>query len=1466
MNFWEKLAQQRSGFSDALSGLLALKRMGEALDDRYDGLIGALQKIVAMLDNFSTDVRRIDQKAVADTHKQLSKAIKDFARIRSMQDGPLEEDGIIRSLLNNFEAYQNDSLKPLIEALHTMQSNVAADFSVNMEKAIEDGRKHTMFSTDEDDPDEFSDRNVVGRLLWVGESMALASSVEQYDAVRLSKAYPLYEVMLRKMEESDPEKQLRYARLIASRETQLIKDVYQTRERLQKLYDGDSDKQRKVTEALIADKSYLAAKSFYAFKETLLNNPALGEPMRIVTQNYITPFIKGTPVSELVNGTLEQRLELSRRASSQEALQHQLENALTAFETTGIPMNAFSRELFELGTRFAKDPKRSSASPFFGIAAQLFELENKNLNDINSDEVQKQIRICYFTAKRYLATHRTVPYTANGKARVAIAKEVALLMRSKLSPEYLTSIEQQGAMPALPEALNARGARLLANVGTANIDTEVPEKRSTMPLESIRTDPKYRKDLHKFYSMLTGIEQVTTGLPSNIIGGGMWLVRKLKGKSQAQREAPSYDDEHVPFMREEKYREPEPNQLITDKRRIPLVWERRIPEDADQGPTLTFEVDQPYEGKAYGLGTDPNNVGHAFLTLRYSKINPMTGKRERYKTSFGFYPKYDGKMMGYLGAMIGSAVPGRIKEDFEHPVSVGATVNITTEQFNDIIRFTGSYEKGGYNMATRNCTDFALEAVKHAGIRIPELENVEKVDVTNKGPLGLGIGLVHPFTGHLLLNELHKKQILERMERKDNSQYTHIGQAEANKEDWERCSHTQLNNRLRGYAPGATGEAMRSSFAFSLHSKKYLGTKAVRRNTYEAFLNTIVNRRVEEDIQKEHLEDMDEMALDRIRAEKKSAMLAEYKADLKDRGLSSKDVLSDSDKINRFRLEEESTFLLEMLKQEKARLRRKIEDVYGRDNVSLNQVLDNMDTLHTQMQEAIEKMVTEEVTNAKISDPKARPGAMDTMTEITKALNGYASDLNGIFHRVFESDPGVNIPFQNMVSVIEHLRDHVEFAYDQACRMDQVVKMVAGAPDSRESQEKNYEFEQQLCNPERDASHAVFNAKFNRITYSFLDKNSKMVNYQMRPAELLSAMMSFDDPKEALQRIAISEDSDKPDSKAEAMKYLRATTEKALETFLDGHEYTDEELKAVFYRLPKLEQSLGINSNQPSAYYQTMALSAILGENFLGALDKDLNKYFMDLIESKGDALKIPCDPAEYNEWLILATSGDRRFALANRDNLSASDKKSYDEWQEAHQKLEQMNLTLNDLDGKEDLLKETLDNFANTAKERLNQKLNTLPEDKKKKLYHLTNLMGNSLYSERQDKAEAALKQCYGKAWKDLGEIITKRYMPSLCEKAISQLKGNPDYKYNVDSEINQWKSNNIEAEEKNWLPDFFKGPERNAAQRNQAGAQINAAQANRRRNSLNPNGNHLDPEKQQESRNRSHSVKGPGKGPIPQ
>ena len=190
----------------------------------------------------------------------------------------------------------------------------------------------------------------------------------------------------------------------------------------------------------------------------------------------------------------------------------------------------------------------------------------------------------------------------------------------------------------------------------------------------------------------------------------------------------------VPGRDEETFEEnPGEGDILDDFRRVPTVWSRPTAARAtdernnDLPPKVSVYVYQP---EPYWRNTTMANgsTGHSMLGIEYTGRKPskITGKKERYKITYGFYP--GGGMRGKAaGAMTGrgTEVPGQLRDDDDHSYHISKTYTVTREQAVKIAEASEKYtEKGGYGSYTRNCTTFVRDMFRAGSISDTAIDTI----------------------------------------------------------------------------------------------------------------------------------------------------------------------------------------------------------------------------------------------------------------------------------------------------------------------------------------------------------------------------------------------------------------------------------------------------------------------------------------------------------------------------------------------------------------------------------------------------------------------------------------------------------------------------------------------------------------------------------------------------------------------
>ncbi len=127
----------------------------------------------------------------------------------------------------------------------------------------------------------------------------------------------------------------------------------------------------------------------------------------------------------------------------------------------------------------------------------------------------------------------------------------------------------------------------------------------------------------------------------------------------------------------------------------------------DNGATcaITISTDIPMDGHPEQIfDWTKGNPGHAFIELYKAGANGSLISQ-----NFGLYPS-----IGFL-ALTGLDIPSKMVDNAGHEYNARYTISVTPSQFQAAINTANNIGTQGYNIATFNCTDFALAIFNAAG-------------------------------------------------------------------------------------------------------------------------------------------------------------------------------------------------------------------------------------------------------------------------------------------------------------------------------------------------------------------------------------------------------------------------------------------------------------------------------------------------------------------------------------------------------------------------------------------------------------------------------------------------------------------------------------------------------------------------------------------------------------------------------
>lgn len=357
---------------------------------------------------------------------------------------------------------------------------------------------------------------------------------------------------------------------------------------------------------------------------------------------------------------------------------------------------------------------------------------------------------------------------------------------------------------------------LQRNIGGSGI---VPKEKvfSAKPSRASEIWASFRNKLTKVLSAFSVIGNLAWGVTALLTRSNIQKKKEeLRGVTFDPTRVPGSKKDH--FERSETLREKidamGPDQpVLNEKKRIPMVYERPVPGDPSAKPTITLKVLEIKDGSDVEYSSS-NGMGHAFITLQYTKNDPLTGKPQRYETSFGFYPKggYESKGFSVESAMYqkGMYVPGQLNHDIKHPYSVAKTFEIDNQKVNRTLLAAQDYEKEGYSFYDRNCTTFLHDMAIEAGI--PADDFIKECPIKSEGTAGQDI------LGFLAGNAAANKGVSVMLSTagKDDYSYQRIGQKMLNEEVAKKLDKMSYRKELKGYAPAHVAETMRAEKGLKL--------------------------------------------------------------------------------------------------------------------------------------------------------------------------------------------------------------------------------------------------------------------------------------------------------------------------------------------------------------------------------------------------------------------------------------------------------------------------------------------------------------------------------------------------------------------------------------------------------------------------------------------------------------------------
>ncbi len=367
------------------------------------------------------------------------------------------------------------------------------------------------------------------------------------------------------------------------------------------------------------------------------------------------------------------------------------------------------------------------------------------------------------------------------------------------------------------------------------------ERRQEAPAAQNRGNARPEKPKSLWGTIKHGLFSGLAALSAATVGGFFWLVsypftRTDKYKKRLHGADEVNDTDIIPGSKnKEKFYTPDvengsaDQEILNDNRRVPLIFEREIFEDVNAAPTVTFNFQQGREGDSSSLTSSlPSlvrrqvKVGHASITMKYTRKDPLTGQMKRYQTSFGFAANTPPSFAnGVAQQFTDTYVPGVMTDDFNNPMTIGKEYPIDNKTINKLILKAQGYEKGGYQVIKRNCAAFAAEMAETAGIPEAERDMIfQKTDFKLDPGIAIAGAGIAAFIAAPALVRIGKAQAMS-LAGQVNPSWGRFGQTWLPMEDANHIENTEFSTRLYGYAPSQGGEALRKLRNVGLHSDAY---------------------------------------------------------------------------------------------------------------------------------------------------------------------------------------------------------------------------------------------------------------------------------------------------------------------------------------------------------------------------------------------------------------------------------------------------------------------------------------------------------------------------------------------------------------------------------------------------------------------------------------------------------------------
>lgn len=1009
-----------------------------------------------------------------------------------------------------------------------------------------------------------SETQVFADFVWLGmQHENVRTSSGDYAVMPAGRYQKTYERLIRELQSASPAVRAKFACFMDQYERYLLSEANSALERIS---DGNPELTNGQRAEAITDPAIMTAVSFRSFRNTIAKLPLMSQYLNAAMSTQSRQ--KYAAVEDVVRKVSDPNLSdpvishavIERRAILQEGVKR-------------VGFSASSREgqLFQLYEQLKSLEDNKSSPSYLAMAASLKRIiDRRRPYDENDPEFQKALRDCERAARNYVTTHRKSPYTSLGKKRVAAANSLLSLSRTLIE----ANVNQ--AEQANKQAEKQIVTQISTSKDSEKIDLMVKLsklQKVITPVHTLSKVPQAVNTTSFFRKSGIGhqIANVTNVVFSNTIGlVAAGIAEAITHESDKGISEP-LDTIHVPGSdKSQTYHDRvDENGLFTDTRKIPLVWAKEIPEEPVGDIEFSIQVEQAKDGTDLGTskssgfqdkdaaGTFDTHYGHAFITLKYTQKDPVTGQPKRYQTTFGFYPEeaFIGIAQNINQAQFGATSPGRITDDSGHAISASQTFKINAEQFNKIVSLTQTYEKDGYNTITRNCVSFVKDCVDEIGLeeakelfKVTDLNSGAMLEKISSGAVTLGFG----YSGKLAAkNELYAVQSM------DSYRYQRFGQKIISKENLKQQDIQNYNMRAAGYSPGLLGEMIREKENVPIHTNKWKGTTQMKEKIWDKPLNP-TDRSYNKLMQGADTQ------------EEEKTRQHYYANDLYQK------------KYNLICLKKQFFALQNAIKS--------LPDFNPNDKTNakaLIQMKQFSDTLTEAMQMCIDEI---DVNKDSKINPEHEWVKVDyhkrkqVFKDLIRVTNAYSEGMNDIFRNTFRSDPRLNLEFGKVISFAERIRDKATKEYPTFVRDEKIpfedLSMLQGELD---------------CS--RVALKSLYNAKFRSKNFFYTSpaqENVNEVTYKesvlYSPLETVAAIKVYGSLTEAIKETNEKLETDETSlsgiqqkqrfqsisNKEELVKDLAKSMENRLTR---NYVPTKADIKMFFYDLPNNEYLISKSSD-----------------------------------------------------------------------------------------------------------------------------------------------------------------------------------------------------------------------------------------------------------------------------------------------